>query len=569
MRFSSFTNTLCPELKALTCLKTLQGSSSDNGVSDIELIFKNIKTANERRMTLGPVLVLLASTLLPSGLSQPYPVLRLFLAMVFIFSTFTYFTAELVCDKISTLTTPNASQALILMEKLSPTIYAPGICLKMSMFFFLCALLHLLFPRAINPGPVDTRTWSYWLVFGIATGTIVVALVCFLLFAARARSMGVEGAKVEGPKVEGPKVDKPLAPSTPTPPSTPTSDIEPTGVGVFLQRIKWLVHFPNPWKKRGDVEWQTPKLPPGITNLGDTCYISAVVQCLNSLELFTNMDGKSMLLPQGEMGRAFSDLLESMWQEKLPPTVVDPSLFYKTLRQILVQFQEKRQQDASEFFTLLLNRFCEDQDAVMMDVKPEPEKHKLSEHEDVGKNIHLVNDIFRLSFNLTRACYNCKKSSKTSGFLRQLSVSLKGRPSKTSLAGCLNAFFTEPNQCDFCNAVKGRCDKTRLTEAPRILVIDFKRWENVIEKMVRPVKFPFSLDLAPYMDPAHKQSPHKYALRGVVHHVGANVHTGHYTASIFFRGRWLRCDDQRITEITKDNINTETSYILFYKRLIQ
>ena len=40
------------------------------------------------------------------------------------------------------------------------------------------------------------------------------------------------------------------------------------------------------------------------------------------------LDGRSMLLPWGELGRVFSDLLRSMWQDKVPPIVINPIVFY-------------------------------------------------------------------------------------------------------------------------------------------------------------------------------------------------------------------------------------------------
>lgn len=158
------------------------------------------------------------------------------------------------------------------------------------MIFFLCAVLHLTFPRAIDPGPPDTRSMGDWVVFGITIGTVVVAWLCFLQFATRIRSMtNTEDAKV-GEDAGELKVDEPL------PPSTHTSDTASTGFN-FRQRIKGLFHFRNPWKKKADVEWQTTKpptfnpSPSGIIKLGQTCYINATIQCMNSLELFTNTGG--------------------------------------------------------------------------------------------------------------------------------------------------------------------------------------------------------------------------------------------------------------------------------------
>jgi hypothetical protein len=58
----------------------------------------------------------------------------------------------------------------------------------------------------------------------------------------------------------------------------------------------------------------------------------------------------------------------------------------------------------------------------------------------------------------------------------------------------------------------------------------------------------------------------KYRLKCIVHHLGARVTSGHYTAEIYdyWKKQWYLYNDSRVTKSSPDLLNSSTAYILFY-----
>jgi hypothetical protein len=58
----------------------------------------------------------------------------------------------------------------------------------------------------------------------------------------------------------------------------------------------------------------------------------------------------------------------------------------------------------------------------------------------------------------------------------------------------------------------------------------------------------------------------KYQLKCIVHHLGARVTSGHYTAEIYdyWKKQWYLYNDSRVTKSTPELSKSSTAYILFY-----
>lgn len=108
------------------------------------------------------------------------------------------------------------------------------------------------------------------------------------------------------------------------------------------------------------------ELPAGLTNLGNTCYLNATVQCLktvpelrDALKNFTGglvVGGRSSLVPAQSITAALRDLYEGMDKgSSLPPVVL-----VQMMHLAFPRFAEKsdhgvfQQQDANECWTELI-----------------------------------------------------------------------------------------------------------------------------------------------------------------------------------------------------------------------
>ena len=130
---------------------------------------------------------------------------------------------------------------------------------------------------------------------------------------------------------------------------------------------------------------------------------------------------------------------------------------------------------------------------------------------------------------------------------------------------------------------------------PPTLMIHFKRFTNTMQKINRPIDFPIVLDLSPFCtEPCRaKQQQYmhrsgksnsisktkeklencnsynmKYQLTGVCVHHGHSLRGGHYTAFVRgTNGSWCNCDDSSVRVVGEKEVLKAAPYILFYRRI--
>ena len=102
---------------------------------------------------------------------------------------------------------------------------------------------------------------------------------------------------------------------------------------------------------------------------------------------------------------------------------------------------------------------------------------------------------------------------------------------------------------------------------PTILVICLKRFSmDGSTKESHLIDFPKDLDLAKYCC-GYKPSESKYELFGICNHFG-NVNKGHYTNFVkSYDNKWFHCNDEIIQNVdVDDKIHTKYAYCLFYRK---
>ena len=127
------------------------------------------------------------------------------------------------------------------------------------------------------------------------------------------------------------------------------ADVEP----VLVSRKKASVKHDQLVEKKAPAPQGGSRTPPGLRNLGNSCYMNAALQALHCFEFF--MDHLSTVLSEAEnskltpvFGRLFQDMSGNA-------KVVNPQSFKTAIGNILPFLKGKTQEDACEFTTLLLD----------------------------------------------------------------------------------------------------------------------------------------------------------------------------------------------------------------------
>ena len=111
----------------------------------------------------------------------------------------------------------------------------------------------------------------------------------------------------------------------------------------------------------------------GLTNLGNTCFMNSMLQCLSNCEPLTdhflsgefedNINTDNPLGMGGRLAECYANLLQRMWSNET--TVCRPSGVKKLIGERAPNFQGYQQQDSSEFMNFLLDGLHEDLNLVL------------------------------------------------------------------------------------------------------------------------------------------------------------------------------------------------------------
>eukprot|EP00118_Oscarella_pearsei_P004593 m.19931 g.19931 ORF g.19931 m.19931 type:complete len:928 (+) comp27927_c0_seq2:43-2826(+) len=183
--------------------------------------------------------------------------------------------------------------------------------------------------------------------------------------------------------------------------------------------------------------------PLGIQNLGCTCFLSSIVQCLaHCAELrtyildghfFPDINVKNPLGCKGELVKAFAFTLRKMWGAEFKKESVSPKSLLKVFKAHVDHFADYSQQDAQEFMSFLLDGLHEDLNRVKEKPRTSPIEAKGRPDFEVAeeawkthglRNDSFISDLFGGQFKSTVTCKTCGNMSTTFDPFLHMSVPL-------------------------------------------------------------------------------------------------------------------------------------------------
>ncbi|CAL4060933.1 unnamed protein product [Meganyctiphanes norvegica] len=334
----------------------------------------------------------------------------------------------------------------------------------------------------------------------------------------------------------------------------------------------------------------------GLRNIGNTCFMNSVIQCLSNTRYLMEFLVKdsyqtdintSISTMKGDLVRGFAHLLREMWLEGGDNSrALNTGPFKAQIQRFAPAFTGYQQHDAQEFLRKLLEGLSEDVNRVT--AKPKPILEDIPDHLDDNQKAmeswkrylryddSKIVDTFVGQLKSALTCSVCGYSSVTFDPFWDLSLPIPSKTGQVRLSQCLDLFTKEEtldgDERPTCSKCKERRKMTKsfsIQKFPKVLVLHFKRFsplERWRGKLSCTVEFPMEgLDLSAY---AAKSSNGQcvYHCQGVANHSGT-TYSGHYTAYCKhpYTGAWHEYNDSRVSSISPSRVCSPEAYVVFYE----
>ncbi|KAJ0733458.1 putative ubiquitinyl hydrolase 1 [Helianthus annuus] len=336
------------------------------------------------------------------------------------------------------------------------------------------------------------------------------------------------------------------------------------------------------------MNWQTALLlkkrknapPLGFRNLGNTCYLNAVLQCLTYTPPLANFclrrqhSASCDSLPQQDKkNNCPFCLLETRIARSLSVDLLldTPGKFIGGLKIFAEHFCVGRQEDAHEFLRYVIDA-CHTTSLRLKKLQQQKRKLVSNGGGDSISGSTVVKEIFGGALQSQVKCLACGNESNKVDEIMDISIDVVN---SSSIKEAFQKFFqpeildgNNKYKCESCKMLVAARKQMSILQAPNILVIQLKRFEGIYgRKIDKEIAFEEVLVLSSFMCKT-SQDPHpEYKLFATIVHSGCSPDSGHYYAYIKDAfGRWYCCNDSYVSVSSLEEVFSEKVYILFFSR---
>ncbi|XP_074268336.1 ubiquitin carboxyl-terminal hydrolase 23-like [Silene latifolia] len=307
------------------------------------------------------------------------------------------------------------------------------------------------------------------------------------------------------------------------------------------------------------------RIGPGLVNLGNTCFLNSVIQCLTYTEPLVGylQSGKHQTSCRVAGFCAFCAIQNHVNRAlQSSGRILAPKDLVSNLRRVSRNFRNARQEDAHEYMIHLLESMhkCCLPSGVPSESPGAYEKS-------------VVHRIFGGRLRSQVKCLQCSYCSNTFDPFLDLSLEIV---KADSLCNALK-HFTSPEQldggekqykCERCKQKVRALKQLTVSKAPYVLTVHLKRFRSYFsgQKIDKKVQFDSTLNLKPFVTGDYEDDL-TYTLYGVLVHAGWSAHSGHYYCFVrTSNGLWYSLDDNMVTQVSERVVMEQKAYMLFYVR---
>ncbi|KAL9326087.1 hypothetical protein ACSQ67_006732 [Phaseolus vulgaris] len=303
----------------------------------------------------------------------------------------------------------------------------------------------------------------------------------------------------------------------------------------------------------------------GLRNLGNTCFLNSVLQCLTYTEpLAAYLQSGKHKTSCRVAGFCALCAIQNHVSRALQSTgrILSPEDLVGNLRCISRNFRNARQEDAHEYMVNLLE--CMHKCCLPSGVPSEsPGAYEKS----------FVHKIFGGRLRSQVKCHQCSYCSNKFDPFLDLSLEIfKADSLQKALANFTAAEWLDGGEreyhCQRCKQKVRALKQLTIHKAPYVLTIHLKRFHahDPGQKIKKKVNFGCALDLKPFVSGSYDGDV-KYSLYGVLVHSGSSTHSGHYYCYVrTSNNMWYTLDDNRVSHVSEREVLNQQAYMLFYVR---
>ena len=328
----------------------------------------------------------------------------------------------------------------------------------------------------------------------------------------------------------------------------------------------------------------------GLKNLGNTCYINSITQCLNNNRDFINFlltnkykedlnkDVDSNLVSE------FITISKSLYNTN---SVVVPRDYLYEIKRIAEKnacYHELLgcgQADSQEFLQFFLETVHEQlKYKVKMDITGtvENEADRLAKlaYNSLNTYFHnsyskIVEEFYGLEYSKISSSTNTKYVNDTFAPFSTLALEIPPNYNDDDLTlyNCLDSYTkteTNINHKATEDDIHIYNKQIKFWMLPNSLIIYIKRYDNFLHKKNNTINFPINnLNMFKYCN-GYNNNKNVYELYAISNHSG-QLNGGHYWCyAKNIDGNWYNFNDETISSIEESDLITSNAYCLFYKK---